>query len=170
VQNSDNSFVKDSWLPWDTRGHLQAPSNVTRIGRCIKKESSDGIPQIVYYQSGIGGTNDLSTRILGGATGMGLSENIREAYGFICANWDRGDEIFLIGFSRGAFTARSISSLISAVGLLTREGMKFFYQIFKDWENQSDANYRSPWPEDPWPKRGNCLLPKYKEELHEVSI
>jgi len=65
-----------------------------------------------------------------------LAENVREAYGFLCANYEVGDEIILVGFSRGAFTARSIGALIQQVGLLTVEGMEDFYNIFKDWEEQ----------------------------------
>jgi hypothetical protein len=145
-------------------------SNVTRICRCVKRESSEGIQQIVYYQSGIGSTNDLSTRLIGGATGLGLSENIREAYGFICANWEDGDEIFLLGFSRGAFTARSISALIATIGLLKKEGLKYFYQIFKDWENQSKKDWKSPWPHEPWSKRPSPRLPEYKEKLVDVRF
>jgi hypothetical protein len=50
-------------------------------------------------------------------------------------NYTPGDEIVLIGFSRGAFTVRSVAGIISDIGLLTREGMNDFYPIFKDQEN-----------------------------------
>lgn len=49
---------------------------------------------------------------------------VREAYSFLAANYCSGDEIILIGFSRGAFTARSVAGLIKDIGLLTREGME----------------------------------------------
>ena len=67
---------------------------------------------------------------------------------FIAHNWNPGDEIILMGFSRGAFTARSISGLIEAVGVLTNSGVIDFLLIFKDWENQLDPNYQYMWPAD----------------------
>lgn len=49
--------------------------------------------------------------------------------------------IVLIGFSRGAFTARSIAGLISDIGLLTRSGMRDFFAIFKDSSNRHNDKY-----------------------------
>jgi uncharacterized protein (DUF2235 family) len=103
--------------------------------------TKDGVPQITYYQAGVGSGDDILDHYLGGATGMGLDEHIREAYAFIVQNYVSGDEIILLGFSRGAFTARSVSGLINTVGLLTRGGMVHFYRIFKDYENMNIENY-----------------------------
>jgi len=108
--------------------------------------------------------------IWSGATGEGLSENIREAYGFLASNYDRGDEIFLLGFSRGAFTARSICSMINSVGLLTTRGMEDFYPIFKDWENQDDIKHVTPWPDRPFPDRPNIREVEYARELTSVCL
>ena len=105
----------------------------------------------------------------GGATGEGISENIREAYGFLANNYDLGDEVFLLGFSRGAFTARSICAMINRVGLLTAQGMEDFYPIFKDWENQDIRNYVSKWPDKPFPRRPNIKDSAYALELEKVS-
>lgn len=80
---------------------LPIPSNVTRISHAIKSKSSNGIPQVVYYQAGIGSTGTIVNRVVGGATAQGLSENIRGGYSFIANNYEVGDEIFLFGFSRG---------------------------------------------------------------------
>ncbi|KAF2463083.1 uncharacterized protein BDR25DRAFT_246524 [Lindgomyces ingoldianus] len=138
---------------------LQTPSNVTRIGRCIEPPSRP-IQQITYYQAGLGSRN-LQDKILGGAVGYGLAEHIREAYQFIAMNYDTlaydangggvtGDEIYLIGFSRGAFTARSIASFINDVGLLTKIGLGHFYPIFADWENQQKKDWKVPFKYDPF--------------------
>lgn len=76
---------------------------------------------------------------MGGLTGFEVDEHIREAYSFLANNFNpetqadvddqrvKMDEIVLLGFSRGAFTARAIASLISDVGLLTRKGMEHFW-------------------------------------------
>jgi uncharacterized protein (DUF2235 family) len=108
--------------------------------------------------------------IWGGATGEGLSENIREAYGFLASNYDRGDEIFLLGFSRGAFTARSICAMINSVGLLTMHGMDDFYPIFKDWENQDNKKHVTAWPDRPFPDRPNIRELAYARQLESVRL
>jgi uncharacterized protein (DUF2235 family) len=82
-----------------------------------------------------------------------ISQNIREVYSFICSNWVDGDEIVLIGFSRGAFTARSVAGLISSIGLLTREGLDMFHPIFTDAKNWHRKNYKDPFPNVPFPNK-----------------
>ncbi|KAI1473502.1 hypothetical protein K445DRAFT_299683 [Daldinia sp. EC12] len=164
-QNSDNGYVKPtSSNPVPT---LQVPSNVTRISRAFKRGCSNGTFQIVYYQSGVGSRSGVVDRILGGAFGIGIAENIREAYAYICANYVDGDEIILIGFSRGAFTARSIGGMISDLGLLTREGMEFFYPVFKDMQNWMNPNYRDQFPQIPFPDKpkGPHAADEYRDML-----
>jgi hypothetical protein len=82
----------------------------------------------------------MTNRLLGGGTGLGLSEHIREAYSFLANNYSPGDSIFLIGFSRGSFTARSLGGLVGNLGLLNKKGLPFFYEIFLDWENAGNPN------------------------------
>ena len=64
-------------------------------------------------------------------------------YNFVCTNYADGDEIILIGFSRGAFTARSVADMIGNLGLLTSDGFDHFYDIFVDYENMGDSE-RAP--------------------------
>ena len=104
---------------------------MTRIIRALRSESSDGVSQIVYYQAGIGSQGTNINKVVGGATAAGIAQNVREAYAFIAYNYANGDEIFLIGFSRGAFTARSVGGLIANVGVLTKAGMESFPIIYK---------------------------------------
>lgn len=61
-----------------------------------------------------------------------------------------GDEIILVGFSRGAFTARSVAGMIGNLGLLTREGIEHFYPIFKDMQNWQNYDYQDPFPNVPF--------------------
>ncbi|KAL8762877.1 MAG: hypothetical protein Q9184_001173 [Pyrenodesmia sp. 2 TL-2023] len=168
--NSDNGFQRDTYLPWDHNGHLQVPSNVTRICRAVRPVSHDGHAQIIYYQAGVGTGENFFDQIYGGGTGAGLSENIREAYAFLATNYLPDDEIFLVGFSRGAFTARSIAAMISSVGLLTVEGMAEFYAIFKDWEHQVDVKYESQWPDRPFPNKPRVTDPSYGKELQRRGM
>ncbi|KAK6346106.1 hypothetical protein TWF730_010437 [Orbilia blumenaviensis] len=112
------------------------PSNVTRFARALKSVSDDGVAQIIYYQSGIGSAYASKLgRLIAGGTGLGLSEHVREAFVFISNNYHVGDEIHIVGFSRGAFTARSIAGLMGRIGVLTRRGMENFSKIYEDYIN-----------------------------------
>ncbi|KIW08406.1 hypothetical protein, variant [Verruconis gallopava] len=149
---------------------LQPPTNVTRICRSISRVDTNGNNQIAYYQSGIG-TDDIYDSIVGGATGMGLGEHIREAYHFLAQNYDQkaADEIYLVGFSRGSFTARSIAAFIDAVGLLTQKGMLYFYPIFQDWENQlKPLKDWKPNPNYPWQGQRPNLYSNAAEYTNEL--
>ncbi|KAI1492474.1 hypothetical protein F5X96DRAFT_677714 [Biscogniauxia mediterranea] len=166
-QNADNGYMKPTSS--NPVPKLQIPSNVTRISRCFKRRCSEGTFQIVYYQSGVGSRAGIIDRILGGAFGVGISENIREAYAYICANYVDGDEIVLVGFSRGAFTARSIGGMISDLGLLTREGMEYFYPVFKDMQNWMNPDYEDPFPNLPFSDKpkGAKAVDVYRQKLVE---
>lgn len=95
------------------------PTNVVKIAQAIKPIASDGTPQILYYDEGVGTENEAD-RLFGGAFGKGLDEIIQDAYRFLCLNYVERDEIYLFGFSRGAYTVRSLAGLIYNSGLLAR--------------------------------------------------
>ena len=75
---------------------------------------------IVFYERGVG-TGAFLNRFFGGALGKGLSQNIRRAYKFLSFHYQPDDQVFIFGFSRGAFTARSLVGYIHAAGLLKRD-------------------------------------------------
>lgn len=93
-------------------------------------DDEEAFEQIVYYLMGVGA--DAETGMLEGLVqagrGKGVISNVRSAYGFICNNYDIGDEIYITGFSRGAFTARSVAGLIGKCGILTKKGLELFYE------------------------------------------
>lgn len=121
----------------------QVPTNITRISRAVRSIDRQGKQQIVYYRAGVGSNGNLIERIVGGALGVGLASNIREAYSFLANNHMPGDEIFLIGFSRGAFTARSVGGMISDLGLLNTEGRYYLMDVFEDWEHAGSNGYHT---------------------------
>ncbi len=98
------------------------PTNVVLVAEMTKPVASDGTPQIVYYDEGIGTAKD--ERLSGGAFGKGMMENIREAYRFLIFNYEPGDHIFAFGFSRGAFTARSFVGFVRHAGILNVDSAK----------------------------------------------
>lgn len=95
------------------------PTNVRRIAQAVAPRDGQ-VEQLVYYASGLG-VGSVVDRWLGGAFGAGLSREIMAAYAALCANYHPGDEIYLFGFSRGAYTVRSLAGLIWTCGILRRE-------------------------------------------------
>lgn len=93
------------------------------------------------------------------------------AYSYLCANYRDGDEIFLVGFSRGAFTARSVAGMIGNLGLLTREGVEHFYPIFKDMQNWRNDDYADPFPKSPFPDKpkGPRAADEYRARLAKMG-
>jgi uncharacterized protein (DUF2235 family) len=78
-------------------------------------------PQVAFYDDGVGTGGIRVLRVFGGAFGLGLSRNIRELYASLVLHWELDDKVFLFGFSRGAFTIRSVAGMICRCGLLGRE-------------------------------------------------
>ncbi len=108
---------------------------------CSEKNwQGDVVTQQRYYQEGVG-TGPLD-RITGGGFGLGLENHVREAYDWLVQNYEDGDgtpanppdEIYIFGFSRGAYTARSLVGFISTCGLLRRGAPLTVNQL---WENYS---------------------------------
>lgn len=93
------------------------PTNVVLTAASILRTTPEG-PQLIHYDEGVG-TGRLE-RWSGGMFGAGLIENVREAYRFLIFNYDPGDELFIFGFSRGAFSARTFIGLLRHVGPLRR--------------------------------------------------
>ena len=119
---------------------VPCPTNVVRISCRIAKRDGD-IPQIIYYDQGVGSGNILD-RYSGGAFGQGLEDNIHDAYRFLVANYEPGDELCLFGFSRGAFTARSIAGMVRKCGVLGREFVQHYREaiaLYRSEHRPADA-------------------------------
>lgn len=124
-----------TWNTPNEEEHGQScATNVAKTTELVSPRAADGLPQVTYYHDGVGSGN-LGDKIVGGAMGVGLSKNIEDAYRFLAANYVEGDEIWLFGFSRGAYTARSIVGLIRNSGLLQKAHLEKFnlaYQLYRD--------------------------------------
>ena len=90
-------------------------SNVWRLYEALDRTKPD---QVAYYIKGVGTAGWRPFAALDGATGIGVPSNVRKLYRFLCWNWQPGDHIYIFGFSRGAFTARTLAGLIAAQGLV----------------------------------------------------
>jgi len=121
--------------PDQTDRGKRKPSNVIKMVRGIKPIADDDTVQVVYYQLGVG-TGRGADKWLGGGTGLGLSENIIESYRFLANNFVSGDQVYLFGFSRGAYTARSLVGLIDTAGLLPKNEIFFMKEAYELYRSQ----------------------------------
>lgn len=94
-------------------------TNVAKIALSVRPGSAAGREQRVYYHSGVGTLRQ--ERLRGGAFGMGLSRNVLDAYRFLVESYEPDDDLYLFGFSRGAFTVRSLAGLVRNSGILRRD-------------------------------------------------
>lgn len=112
------------------------PTNVLRLARAIKPLGRQRVPQQVFYDWGVGSYYDP---VIGGATGKGLNKNIMDDYRYIVQNYAPGDEIFLFGFSRGAYTVRSLCGLIYNCGILKRPDARLIQAAFDHYKRPGKA-------------------------------
>jgi len=110
------------------------PTNVVKLAEAVQGLGPAGIVQRLFYDPGIGSSGSSLRRQFDGITGLGISKNIVEAYTFLVENFEPGDRIFLFGFSRGAFTVRSLAGLIRTAGILERNAVarvKDAYELYR---------------------------------------
>jgi uncharacterized protein (DUF2235 family) len=109
---------------WNTPSGVKpggdAPTNVWLFYQLVKDHDATGTPQLKFYHAGVGTQSWLPRRILDGATGRGLSDNMRDAYRFLVDNYNPGDHVYLFGFSRGAYTVRTLAGMIRNSGVIDR--------------------------------------------------
>jgi uncharacterized protein (DUF2235 family) len=105
------------------------------------------MPQVALYHDGVGTESVRWFALLTGATGWGLSRNIKQLYAELARVYAPGDKIFLFGFSRGAFTVRTLAGLIHACGILdlsryttndafnqaVRDAYNEYRQLYNSW-------------------------------------
>ncbi|GKT64887.1 peptidoglycan binding domain containing protein [Colletotrichum tofieldiae] len=163
-------------------GQKNIPSNVTRLARSIapigvtKKGGKEiACRQVVFYSAGIGtsGGVNIVEKLRQAIFGDGLVAEVIKAYNFVVMNYAAGDEIFCFGFSRGAYTARSVAGLITDIGIIRRQELDDFpdlYQIYRNHTHSDSFNFRQSKSYRQWitgiRKEGyDCMLhPDNKED------
>jgi uncharacterized protein (DUF2235 family) len=136
---------------WDTFGDN---TNVWRIKSLCAKRSKDKKDQLSYYSVGVG--TSIGEEVRGGVLGYGVDRMVQDAYQWLIENYDDGDKIFLFGFSRGAFEARSLAGLISRFGLLTRGAPLAVTQLFERYKKGFVVDFLST-INGKWEKEGQTL-------------
>lgn len=101
-------------------GTWDKPMNKTNVYRLYKALPTTAA-QIPFYDDGVGSDGLQVDQFLGGAFGLGLFEKVKDGYTKIAHVYEQDDDIFLFGFSRGAYTARSLAGMVAVCGLPTKE-------------------------------------------------
>jgi uncharacterized protein (DUF2235 family) len=115
------------------------PTNVVLAAESVLPLAKDGTAQLIFYDEGVG--TNKHEKFRGGIFGDGLVKNLADAYRFLIFNYSPGDEIFVFGFSRGAYTARSFVGLLNVCGVLLRSKasmVEFAIEQYKRRDNTDD--------------------------------
>ncbi|MFN7929762.1 MAG: DUF2235 domain-containing protein [Blastocatellia bacterium] len=119
----------------------QVETNVRRFYESVLPQGADGIAQVTWYDKGVG--THWYDQYIGGAMGTGLDLNIMQGYKFLSETYEEGDEVFVLGFSRGAYTARSLVGLIRNCGLLQQNALLttvgIAYGIYRTHDDGPDS-------------------------------
>ncbi len=121
------------------------PTNVLKFARAIRPTDGNGVEQVVFYDWGIGSYHD---ELLAGATGHGLEKNVMDGYRFLVHNYEPGDDIFLFGFSRGAYTARSLCGMINNCSILRKENANLIpnaFKLYKTRKHKANGDHSMRW-------------------------
>ena len=135
--------------PDQGRDGVALPTNVARLAKGVAEHDSEGVRQLTYYGIGVGAEGGWFRRMFAGATGWGLSANLKDAYRYLIRHYQPGDELYLFGFSRGAFTVRSLAGLINNSGILRPEHADRLDQAFDLYRSRSRSAH---------PRRSECVL------------
>ena len=130
----------------------ESNTNVEHLLQLIAAQDADGAAQIVNYIPGVGVKPGI-THLLGGAFGYGLSGNIIQGYRWLCETWQSDDRLYLFGFSRGAYTARSLAGMIRKCGLLKpaadgsidRRAVSDAYKFYRERKTRPDDPAAVAW-------------------------
>ncbi|HET6926997.1 MAG TPA: DUF2235 domain-containing protein [Hyphomicrobiaceae bacterium] len=124
---------------WNAVTKPDEVTNVVRMAQAVKSVASDDVEQVVYYNAGVGSGGPLD-QFLGGVFGVGLRNNVKRGLAFLSLNWDPqepgnpvADEIYIFGFSRGAYSARALAGVIGAIGGIPKQSS--FDELEEIWNH-----------------------------------
>jgi len=130
-------FFDGTWNSADqhSRDGKLCPTNITKLFIVTLPHDLQQHEQIIQYVQGVGAKR--FERFIGGVFGYGISDNIKDGYKFLVSNYEDGDEIYIFGFSRGAYSARSLAGLIRNVGVLTRDKLYLIDKAYDIYKNKT---------------------------------
>ena len=116
-------FLDGTW------NDVSSNTNVWRMKALCNSKDSNDVEQRLYYDEGVAG-------VRGGGFGKGLAKNILQAYQWIVENFEAGDELFIFGFSRGAFTARSVAGFVAKYGVISAGSPLGIGQLYARYQQE----------------------------------
>ncbi len=131
---------------WNNR---DSSTNVFHLYNLLADVDANGVRQLRYYDEGVG--TGILDKMTGGMFGIGLDENVIQAYEWLIEQYEDGDEVYVFGFSRGAFTARSLGGFLMKCGLLRRgapltvEQLWAGYRVLGRRRDSKNAPTKSTW-------------------------
>ena len=147
-------LAKGGLAPWPESSSSCSTVPATRSAPTCRTSSNSTSAwsrrdKIVYYDRGVGTIGKpgwwdqlklKSPEVIGLALGYGLDDNVLGAYSWLCSNWREGDCIYLLGFSRGAYTARVLAGFIHMCGLLRPEQLNLCGYAIVAYKSSADDN------------------------------
>lgn len=139
-------------------------SNVLKLYRVLRKTGRTEPQQVAFYDPGVGTLarpnpwtkfKQDAVTVLGLVTGYGLDDNVLRAYTFLINHYEDGDDIFLFGFSRGAYTIRVLAGLIHKVGLLSKQQRNLADAALTAYKQASAAFVEQEYWGEPYDKSGD---------------
>jgi uncharacterized protein (DUF2235 family) len=119
----------------------EVETNSRRFYESLNDIGPDGVQQIKWYDQGVG--TAWYDRFVGGAFGIGLETNIIEGYKYLAEHYEDGDQIYVLGFSRGAYTARSLVGMVRNCGLVEPKHVALrvgiAYGIYRTRDDRADS-------------------------------
>lgn len=122
---------------WNDEDSVGGQTNVAKLHRILQNGFDDNSGQMVFYVAGVG--TEPGVKLRGGMFGDGIDANILEAYNLLVEHYEEGDLLFFFGFSRGAYTARSLAGFIRNSGLLKPRFVGQIQTAFTLYRDRTDA-------------------------------
>ncbi|EWC44330.1 hypothetical protein DRE_01156 [Drechslerella stenobrocha 248] len=143
-------------------------TNLRRLSDSLTAEhKATRMRQLVYYVSGRGSGDEFGLN-------KSLHTTISEAYTYLSDNWSAGDEIYLFGYSHGAFAARAIAALITEIGLFNKAGLTAFETLYDTYFDPKFGKIRKTEDYEAWRESCSALAFEMAQSdavvLHKVSV
>lgn len=146
-QDENNDNLPDQTNVYKFFLALQGELDAGTLRSADEQEKALDTRQIAKYIHGVGDSKNPIHKIIGGAFGTGIISRIVRGYTFISRNYQPGDKIYIVGFSRGAYTARALAGLICSQGLLAQNLTLDKEQAYR-YGAQAWYRYRKTLPSD----------------------
>ncbi|WP_182179459.1 T6SS phospholipase effector Tle1-like catalytic domain-containing protein [Methylobacterium radiotolerans] len=130
-------LIDGTWLWPGSDSTLNVYSNVYHLNNLIEEKGKDGQAQIVFYARGLGGVDGLRRYTAGGFS-YGIDELVSDLYLNLCSNYEKGDKIYIFGFSRGAIVARALSGMISK-GILDAQYINRLESVWRAYAGDNEV-------------------------------